>query len=83
MAAKMALVSAIPHFMVAVLGVGSKTIWDKKKDRRGKCMRKGKKAEAVLDYIQAARALSVLPKWSTCEVAGIGYRISRKQRINV
>ena len=58
MAAKMALVSAIPHFMVAVLRVGSKTIWDKKKDKREKCIRKGKKAEAVLDYIQAARALS-------------------------
>jgi hypothetical protein len=29
----------------------------KKKDKRVKGIRKGKKAEAVLDYIQAARAL--------------------------
>lgn len=78
----MALVSAIPHFMVAVLRVRSKTIWIEKKDKRGKCIRKGKQAEAVLDYIQAARALSYR-KWLTCEVAGIGHRISRKQRINV
>jgi hypothetical protein len=54
----MALVSAIPHFMVAVMGVRSKTMWIEKKNKRAKCIRKGKKAEAVLDYIQAARAWS-------------------------
>jgi hypothetical protein len=43
--------------MVAVMGLRNKTIRMEKKDKRAKCMRKGKKAEALLDYIQAARAL--------------------------
>jgi hypothetical protein len=44
--------------MVAVMDVRSKTIRMGKKNKRAKCIRKGKKAEAVLDYIQAARASS-------------------------
>jgi hypothetical protein len=45
--------------MVAMMGLRNKTIRIEKKDKRAKCVRKGKKAEALLDYIQAARALSL------------------------